>query len=136
VSEGRKYDTGKAPWHLLPYGALAQVVDVLAFGAAKYGPNNWQGVEPARERYFAATQRHLIAWWEGERLDPESGFAHLAHAACSVLFLIAIEARSASAQEVPGNDRCSRLERALLASEAERDALKAILDGESREVPS
>jgi hypothetical protein len=126
VNEGRKDDAGKAPWHLLPYRAVASVVDVLAFGASKYGPNTWQAVSHGRDRYFAATQRHLTAWWDGEYADPESGLPHLAHAACSVLFLLALEANEGP--ELTLRRRVAHLERSLLAAEHERDALKAILE--------
>lgn len=83
-----KHDKGKPMWDLLPYGAVAQVVDVLTFGATKYGPWKWPMVEDARNRYFAAAMRHLTAWKEGEERDNESGLRHLAHAACCVLFLL------------------------------------------------
>jgi len=32
--------------------------------------------------------RHIVAWWLGERDDPESGFHHLAHAMCCLIFLV------------------------------------------------
>lgn len=86
LATGLKYDCGKDPWHLLPIEEVEDIVKVLAYGAEKYGPNNWQNVEPA-ERYYAAAIRHLVAWRKGELVDPESGLAHLAHAACSLLFL-------------------------------------------------
>jgi hypothetical protein len=85
--KGAKFDGGKAPWHLLPWGAVTSVVEVLGYGAKKYAPNNWQHVPEARDRYFSAAVRHLLAWRGGEDLDPESGLPHLAHAACCVLFL-------------------------------------------------
>lgn len=84
---GRKDDDGKAPWHLVPWRELSSVVDVIAYGAKKYGEWNWQGVELSRDRYFAALSRHLVAWRMGERVDPESGLPHLAHVACNALFL-------------------------------------------------
>lgn len=93
---GRKDDQTKAPWHLLPLGPVAEVVRVLAFGASKYGPDNWQQLEQPEARYFSATLRHLVAWRQGERLDPESGLPHLAHAACSLLFLLWFELRGGS----------------------------------------
>lgn len=83
-----KHDAGKARWDLLPMGATAAVVDVLTFGATKYGPHSWRGIDDARARYYAAAMRHLVAWWRGETVDPESGLPHLAHAACCLLFLI------------------------------------------------
>jgi len=85
---GIKFDVGKLRWDLLPWDAVGKVVAVLTYGAKKYADNNWQKVEPWRERYFAAAQRHLTAWYLGERIDRESGLHHLAHACCCILFLI------------------------------------------------
>lgn len=84
----RKDDQGKAPFHLLPWAAVTEIVQVLRFGAAKYAPNQWQLVPEAKDRYFAAAMRHLVAHQGGELRDPESGHLHLAHAGCCVLFLI------------------------------------------------
>jgi hypothetical protein len=88
---GRKDDAGKDPWDLLPTHALRCVVRVLAFGARKYAPDAWRHVPDARRRYYAAALRHVTSWWEGEHADPESGEPHLAHAACCLLFLLALE---------------------------------------------
>jgi len=84
---GEKHDEGKAPWHLLPWRPVADIVEVLRYGANKYAPNNWKSVSNPRTRYFSAAQRHLVAWYGGEARDPESGLPHLAHAACCLLFL-------------------------------------------------
>lgn len=88
---GAKHDEGKARYDLLPWGALAPVVRVLGFGARKYAPDGWRHVQGARARYFAASLRHVLAWWGGEHADPESGEPHLAHAVCCMLFLLALE---------------------------------------------
>jgi hypothetical protein len=88
IGVGAKHDAGKRRWDLLPWDAVAAAVDVLGFGAQKYGAHSWRAVPGARERYFAACIRHLHAWWKGEMLDPESGLPHLAHALCCVLFLL------------------------------------------------
>lgn len=88
---GLKADTGKDAYHLVPWIAVRAVVRVLMFGARKYSPGNWAHVENARDRYFDAAIRHLVAWHAGERVDPESGLPHLAHAGCCVLFLLAPE---------------------------------------------
>lgn len=85
---GQKFDIGKLRWSLLPLGTVQEVVKVLEVGAAKYAPENWKLVDNAKERYFNAIMRHLHAWWGGEKIDPESGLNHLAHAACSILFLL------------------------------------------------
>lgn len=89
--EGNKYDAGKLPWDLLPPRALELVVEVLQFGAKKYGPYNWRkGIRYSR--LFAAVQRHLWAFWQGENLDPETKISHLAHAACGILFMLQMRA--------------------------------------------
>lgn len=84
---GRKDDKGKAPWHLLPWKQLEEVVGVLAFGAKEYGEGNWKVVTKAEDRYFSALIRHLNAYRNGERKDPKSGRTHLAHVVCNALFL-------------------------------------------------
>jgi hypothetical protein len=90
IGPGLKYDDGKLRAGLLPVRALVEVAKVVTFGAGKYGPNNWQNVRPLF-RYFEAAQRHIWARAGGERLDPESGLPHLAHAACCILFMLSIE---------------------------------------------
>lgn len=86
---GSKHDEGKPDMTLLTMlPALVAVVRVLEYGAQKYGRDNWQRVEDGERRYCAAALRHLLAHAYGERLDPESGLPHLAHAACSVLFAL------------------------------------------------
>ncbi len=59
------------------------------FGNQKEGrkPNDWQD-NPAPDIYFDACMRHLTAWIEGERKDPESGLSHLAHAVCCLLIML------------------------------------------------
>ena len=88
MSEGAKFDDGKPRWDLLPYGPVSKVVDVLTFGAKKYGQDTWTTVPNAKNRYFAAMMRHIVAWKGGEKTDQESGIHHLAHATCCVLFLL------------------------------------------------
>ncbi len=85
---GTKYDGGKLRWGLIPLNSLSEIVKVLTFGAQKYAPDNWQKVENARERYYDALQRHVVAWKMGELTDPESGLPHLAHAGCCLLFML------------------------------------------------
>jgi hypothetical protein len=89
--EGRKYDTGKPDYTLLPWDAVEEVVRVLDFGAKKYARDNWKHVDNAETRYLAAAFRHLAAYARGERCDPETSISHLAHAACCVLFLLSLE---------------------------------------------
>lgn len=88
MRQGKKYDTDKLRWDLLLWKQVNKVVEVLTFGAKKYGENNWKEVENGGNRYFAAAVRHLVAWRQGETVDKESGVHHLAHAICCLLFLM------------------------------------------------
>lgn len=77
----------KPRWDLMPFDALDEVVRVMAYGAAKYKPRDWEA-GALFSLYFAACCRHMFAWWAGEDKDPESGLSHLAHAACCILMLL------------------------------------------------
>lgn len=77
----------KTRFDLVPFTAIGEIADVLAYGADKYEANNWcRGTNWGR--YYAALCRHIFAWWRGEDKDPETGFSHLAHAGCCLLFLM------------------------------------------------
>lgn len=71
--------------------AMVQVAKVSTMGAAKYAPHSWRRVDNAKERYFDAYMRHTLAHASGEKVDPESGLPHLAHAAWNALALIELE---------------------------------------------
>lgn len=91
--EGRKDDLfgkpGQKPrWDLLPWGPLSEVVDVLTYGAVKYGDNNWLRVDDYRARYVGAAMRHFVAYLRGQDSDAESGCRSLAHAIACLLFLM------------------------------------------------
>lgn len=91
VTAGVKFDKDKPQWSLLPMRALSEVVDVLTYGAKKYAPDNWKKVPSARTRYIDAAFRHFTAYIKGEKNDSETGYNHLAHAICCLLFLLAFE---------------------------------------------
>ena len=88
---GVKFDKDKPQWSLLPFKALREVVDVLTYGAKKYAPDNWKKVPSAKQRYIDAGFRHFTAYAAGEKLDPETGKSHIAHAICCLLYLLAFE---------------------------------------------
>lgn len=89
--EGRKFDSGKPEYGLLPPIILEEIVKVMTFGAQKYARDNWKYVEDGERRYFDALQRHVWAWKRGETYDPESGLHHLAHAGCCLMFLAELD---------------------------------------------
>jgi hypothetical protein len=100
VGEGKKFDTDKLPYDLLPGDAIEEIVKVLQFGAVKYGERNWEkGMR--WNRPFAALMRHMWAWWKGEEKDPETGLSHLAHAGCCILFLLSYTLRGVGEDNRP-----------------------------------
>lgn len=69
-----------ARFDLIPVEALIGLAEIYGKGALKYEENNW------RRGYrwslsYAAAQRHMAAFWNGEDIDPESGQPHVLHAA-------------------------------------------------------
>lgn len=90
MSEFKKNDTGKPQLSRVPSFALESVAKVLAFGAEKYGWENWRKCEDVR-RYYDAALRHTFAASRGEFLDEESGLPHLSHALCCLMFALELE---------------------------------------------
>ena len=89
---GIKHDHHKPDYSLVPFGALDEVVKVLTYGANKYDRFNWEHVEDIR--YQAAALRHISAYMQGEKFDPETGINHLAHAVCSLMFLVEFDLKN------------------------------------------
>ncbi len=88
VEDGLKHDNGKHRWDLLPIAPIEAIIRVLEHGAVKYGIDNWRDLKSQETRIYAAALRHLTAWKKGEKIDPESGLSHLAHAACNLVFML------------------------------------------------
>lgn len=67
---------------------MLYVAKVMELGAKKYGPYNWRGNAVLATVYVDAAMRHLLAYLDGETIDPESGQPHTAHvAACMGILL-------------------------------------------------
>lgn len=74
----------KAPLSVVPMAVVAELGVAMLEGASKYGRGNFRAVGVRSSVYFDATMRHLIAYWEGEDLDPDSGMSHLTKAIASL----------------------------------------------------
>lgn len=74
---------------LIPLTALTYMALGLQEGARKYGSASWREVESVDlAQYVAATMRHLMAYADGEDIDPESGNPHLSHAMASLAIMV------------------------------------------------
>lgn len=76
-----------SPQFIPPVAILEEAV-VMALGAAKYGAFNWNDKPVDAGTYYSAAMRHLMSWYTGEEIDPESGASHLAHARACLGILI------------------------------------------------
>ena len=86
-STGGQKGQKDAAFDLLPAPALFAIAEVFNYGAKKYAAHNWRkGYEWSLN--YAAMQRHLWAFWNGENNDPESGLPHLAHAGFHTMALL------------------------------------------------
>lgn len=66
----------KVGLHVLS-GQVAMMLS-LAFleGDCKYGGYNYRVGGARASVYYSAMMRHMMAWWEGEEIDPDSGLPH------------------------------------------------------------
>ena len=85
-----KDDLEKPRTDLIPPLALLEIAKVLTYGASKYEVGNWKKEGVTYNRYYAACMRHMLQWQSGEDLDSETSISHIAHAASSLLFLLAL----------------------------------------------
>lgn len=86
-TESRKNDRGKLRFDLIDPNFEEELARILTFGARKYAPNNWQNLEDGINRHYAALQRHLNKYRQGEYYDKDSGLPHLWHAAANIMFM-------------------------------------------------
>jgi hypothetical protein len=79
---------------LVKRAGLAAVAAAFANGASRYAAWNWCDNAGRQDDYAGALCRHLVAEHGGEAVDPESGVAHVAHAAASALIWLWHDARA------------------------------------------
>lgn len=52
----------------------------------KYGRHNYRVIGVRASVYYDAAMRHLMSWWEGQDIDPDSGLPHIVKAmACMAI---------------------------------------------------
>lgn len=90
----------KVPMSTIPANVIAEVGVAMLEGACKYGRSNYRAAGVRASVYYDATMRHLMAWWEGEDTDPDSGMSHITKAITSLVVL-----RDAMIQGMVTDDR-------------------------------
>ncbi len=108
--EGRKNDSGKAPFHLIPPEVLFALTAILDFGQKKYSARNWEA-GMSWSRVFGACMRHMWCWWGGQQPtsrnfafnseDEETKYSHLWHALACIVFLVTYEERGVGDDDRP-----------------------------------
>ena len=77
----------KAPLSTVSALVLLEVGLAMLEGARKYGRHNYRVVGVLSSVYYDAAMRHMMAWWEGEDNDPDSGISHVTKAIASLVVL-------------------------------------------------
>lgn len=76
LTQGMKADAGKPRVGLIPPKIIEMIAAQYTMGADKYVQYNW-ALGMNYERVYSALQRHVLAWWGGERYDPIDNVDHL-----------------------------------------------------------
>ncbi len=77
----------KAPMSVVPAPVLLELGLAMMEGARKYGRHNYRAVGVRYSVYYDAAMRHLMAAWEGEDYDPDSGLPHVVKAMACLTIL-------------------------------------------------
>ena len=77
----------KAGMSCIPAEVMLELGLAMQEGARKYGRHNYRVAGVRASVYYDAAMRHLMAWWEGEDIDPDSGLSHLVKAMACLLVI-------------------------------------------------
>lgn len=69
--------TSKVPMSTVPGPVMMEVGLAMLEGARKYGRHNYRAYGARGSVYYDAAMRHILAWWEGQDIDPDSGLSHI-----------------------------------------------------------
>lgn len=77
----------KAPLSYVSAPVLAELGVAMLEGGHKYGRHNYRTVGVRASIYYDAVMRHMMLWWEGEDIDPDSDVSHVTKAIASLTVL-------------------------------------------------
>lgn len=72
---------------VFPAPVIGEVALGLFEGARKYGRHNFRESGVRASVYYDAVGRHIMAWWEGQDIDPHSGIHHISKAIAGLVVL-------------------------------------------------
>lgn len=90
----------KVPVSTVPANVIQEIGLAMLEGALKYGRHNYRVTGVRASVYYDAAMGHMMSWWEGEDLDPDSGLSHITKALASLTVL-----RDAMARGMLTDDR-------------------------------
>jgi len=109
-----RYGIAKPGLSTVPPAPLFMLGQVMNLGREKYGLMTWRETRVLASVYYDAALRHLMAWYDGQNDDPESGMPHLAHVMACMLVLLDAELHQQMEDDRPGcSEATSRLSEAL-----------------------
>ena len=79
-----EFGSKKIPMSVISAPFLSELALAMYEGARKYGRHNYRTSNIKASTYYDACMRHLMAWFEGEDIDPDSGICHLTKVAACI----------------------------------------------------
>ena len=80
--------TRKVPISTVPCAVMLEVGLAMLEGARKYGRHNYRAAGVRASVYYdAVVGRHIMPWWEGQDIDPDSGLSHITKAIAALAVL-------------------------------------------------
>lgn len=70
----------KVPMSTVSARVMMEIGLGMLEGDRKYGRHNYRVAGVRGSVYYDACMRHIMAWWEGEDVDQESGLSHITKA--------------------------------------------------------
>jgi hypothetical protein len=78
----------KVPISTVPCGPILLAGLAMLEGARKYGRHNYRAAGVRASVYYdAVVGRHIMPWWEGQDIDPDSGLNHIDKAIAGLIVL-------------------------------------------------
>jgi hypothetical protein len=111
----------KVPMHCVSCAVMMELGLAMMEGGRKYGTHNYRKMGVRGSVYYDATMRHMMAYWEGEDIDPDSGVSHIIKAIATLVVM-----RDSMLMENFEDDRPIRLPNGLDIKNLNEQAAKII----------